>query len=72
MVEVAFDAKTIFAKAKQSIQNSDIKVGDRVVIHALDVNEKLTAHSILSSYSKAQDQSRGPVHTGSPLVRAIT
>ncbi len=46
MVEVGFDANTTFARAKQSIQKTDIKVGDRVVIHAKEVNEKLVAHTV--------------------------
>ena len=46
-VEVGFDAKmTTYERAKQPIQKSDIKVGDRVVIHAMEVNEKLVAHSV--------------------------
>jgi hypothetical protein len=46
-VEVVFDAKmTTYARAKQPIQKTDIKVGDRVVIHAVEVNEKLVAHSV--------------------------
>lgn len=45
-VEVGFDAKTTFARAKQLIQKSDIKVGDRVVIHAMEMNEKLVAHTV--------------------------
>lgn len=46
LVEVGFDAKTTFARAKQPIQKSDIKVGDRTVIHAVEVNEKLVAHTV--------------------------
>ena len=46
-VEVAFDAKmTTYERAKKPIQKTDIKVGDRVVIHAMEVDEKLVAHSI--------------------------
>ena len=45
-VEVGFDAKTTYARAKQPIQKTDIKVGDRVVIHALEMNEKLVAHTV--------------------------
>ena len=46
-VEVAFDAKmTTYERAKKPIQKTDIKVGDRVVIHAMEVNEKLVAHSV--------------------------
>jgi hypothetical protein len=45
-VEVGFDAKTTYARAKQPIQKTDIKVGDRVVIHAMEMNEKLVAHTV--------------------------
>jgi hypothetical protein len=46
-VEVGFDAKmTTYERAKQPIQKTDIKVGDRVVIHAMEVNEKLIAHIV--------------------------
>ena len=38
IVEVGFDAKmTTYARAKQPIQKTDIKVGDRIVIHAMAV-----------------------------------
>jgi hypothetical protein len=46
-VDVGFDAKmTTYERAKQPIQKTDIKVGDRVVIHAMEVNEKLVAHTV--------------------------
>jgi hypothetical protein len=46
-VDVGFDAKmTTYARAKQPIQKTDIKVGDRIVVHAMEVNEKLVAHSV--------------------------
>lgn len=46
-VEIGFDAKmTTYERAKQPIQKTDIKVGDRVVIHAMEVNEKMVAHSV--------------------------
>lgn len=46
-VEVAFDAKmTTYERAKQPIQKTDIKVGDKIVIHAMEVNEKLVAHTV--------------------------
>ena len=46
-VEVGFDAKmTTYARAKEPIQKTDIKVGDRIVIHAMEVNEKLVAHTV--------------------------
>src|SRR5580704_8517357 len=45
-VEVGFDAKTTYARSKQPIQKTDIKVGDRIVIHAVEVKEKLVAHTV--------------------------
>jgi hypothetical protein len=46
MVDVGFDAKTTYARAKAPIQKTDVKVGDRIVIHAVEVNEKLVAHTV--------------------------
>jgi hypothetical protein len=46
-VDVGFDAKmTTYVRAMQPIKKTDIKVGDRIVIHAMEVNEKLVAHSV--------------------------
>jgi hypothetical protein len=45
-VEVLLDAKTTFAKADKPIQKSDLKVGDRVVIHAAESGNTLTAHTV--------------------------
>lgn len=45
-VQVGFDAKTTYTRVDQPIQKADIKVGDRVVIHAEEVDEKLTAHTV--------------------------
>jgi hypothetical protein len=45
-VEVGFDAKTTYTRAKQPIPKADIKAGDRIVIHAAEVNEKLVAHTV--------------------------
>jgi Na+/pantothenate symporter len=45
-VQVRFDAKTTFSRGKQTITKADLKVGDRVVIHASEVNEKLVAHTV--------------------------
>jgi hypothetical protein len=45
-VEVGFDAKITFTRVKQPIAKTDIKVGDRVVIHAKEVNEKLIANTV--------------------------
>jgi hypothetical protein len=46
LVEVGFDAKTTYARARQPIQKTDIKAGDRIVIHAVEVKEKLVAHTV--------------------------
>ena len=45
-VEVDFDSKTTYQRAKQPIQKSDIKAGDRIVIHATEVKNKLVAHTV--------------------------
>jgi hypothetical protein len=58
-VEVGFDAKmTTYERAKQPIQKADIKVGDRIVIHAMEVNEKLVAHSVEIGAAKAPQKSK--------------
>jgi len=56
-VEVGFDAKmTTYERAKQPIQKTDIKVGDKIVIHAMEVNEKLVAHTVEIGPAKAVKQ----------------
>ena len=45
-MEVGFDAKTTYARGKAPIQKTDIKVGDRIVIHAVEIDEKLVAHTV--------------------------
>jgi hypothetical protein len=58
-VEVGFDAKmTTYARAKQPIQKTDIKVGDKIVIHAMEVNEKLVAHSVEIGAAKVAQKSK--------------
>jgi hypothetical protein len=58
-VEVAFDAKmTTYERAKQPIQKTDIKVGDKIVIHAMEVNEKLVAHSVEIGMAKGAQKSK--------------
>jgi Cu/Ag efflux protein CusF len=52
-VQVGFDAKTTYTRATQTIQNADLKVGDRVVIHAEEVNEKLVAHTVEAGTASA-------------------
>src|SRR5690349_1380329 len=58
-VEVGFDAKmTTYARAKKPIQKTDIKVGDKIVIHAMEVNEKLVAHSVELGAAKVAQKSK--------------
>ena len=46
-VVVAFDAKTTtYARAGKAIGKADIKVGEKVVIHAVELKEKLVAHTV--------------------------
>jgi len=45
-VEVLLDAQTTYARADKPVQKSDIKVGDRVVIHAAEKGTTLTAHTV--------------------------
>ena len=46
MVDVAFDAKTTFTKASQPFAKTDIKVGERVVVHAAGEPGKFVAHIV--------------------------
>ncbi len=45
-VQVGLNAKTTYTRADAKVAASDLKVGDRVVIDATEVNEKLVAASI--------------------------
>jgi hypothetical protein len=45
-VEVLLDAHTTYSRADKPIQKTDLKVGDRVVIHAAEKDEILTAHTV--------------------------
>jgi hypothetical protein len=45
-VEVGLNAKTIYTRGDKTVTATDMKVGDRVVIDATEVNEALTAASI--------------------------
>jgi hypothetical protein len=57
-IDVGFDAKTICTRGDQSIQKTDVKVGDRVVIHAEEVNEKLVAHTVEIGAAKSASQNK--------------
>ena len=50
--EVLFDQKTTYAKSGHPVQGSDIKVGDRVVIHAAKSGDKLVARTVQAGTAK--------------------
>ena len=45
-VEVALDAKTTYSRASKQVQKSDLKAGDRVVIHAAEQGKALVAQTV--------------------------
>ena len=45
-VEVHLDAQTEYVRANQPVKNSELKPGDRVVIHAAKKNGVLVAHEV--------------------------
>ena len=53
-VEVLLAAQTTYARAEKPIQKSDLKVGDRVVIHAAEKGTTLTAHTVEVGVSSAK------------------
>jgi Cu/Ag efflux protein CusF len=53
-VEVQFGEKTTYLRMKTAIDKGGIKVGDRIVIHAAKVNEKLVAHTVEIGIVSAQ------------------
>ena len=50
--EVLLDQKTTYAKSGHAVQGSDIKVGDRVVIHAAKSGDKLVARTVQAGTAK--------------------
>jgi|SRR5580658_5183110 hypothetical protein len=50
--EVVLDQKTTYAKSGHAVQESDIKVGDRVVIHAAKSGDKLIARTVEAGTAK--------------------
>ena len=45
-VEVVLVGTTTYEKDKKAAARSDLKVGDRVVIHAVKLNDALQAHTV--------------------------
>ena len=50
--EVVLDAKTTYAKNGHAVQETDIKVGDRVVIHAAKSGDKFIARTVQAGTAK--------------------
>ncbi len=46
VVEVGLNSKTTYTRNDKKVTASDLKVGDRVMIEAKEVNEKLVADSV--------------------------
>ena len=46
IVEVQFGDKTTYLRAKVASDKGSIQVGDRIVIHAAKVTDKLVAHTV--------------------------
>jgi hypothetical protein len=46
VVVVGLDAKTTYTRDTKPVTKADMKVGDRVVIHAAEVDEKLIAKTV--------------------------
>lgn len=46
IVEIAVSAATQFEKSGKPAKVADLKTGDRVVVHATEKNEKLTAETV--------------------------
>jgi hypothetical protein len=59
---VYVNAKTKFTKAGAAATRDDLKVGDRVVVHASKEGDKLVAHTLALGVSKPAAQ-RGPAHS---------
>ena len=62
--QVALDAKTTYTRASKPIQKADIKVGDRVVIHAEEIDEKLIARTV--ELGTAAAKKAAPAKTSTP------
>ena len=48
-VQIHVDGKTEYVRGKQAAKISDLNAGDRVVIHAMEMNGSLVAHEVNSA-----------------------
>ena len=55
-VEVALTATTTYEKGTQPAAWKDLKIGDRVVIHAVKVKDALQAHSVRFTEATTRSQ----------------
>ena len=69
---MGFDAKTTYERSKQPIHKTDVKVGDRIVIHAVEVNETLVAHTVEIGGTAAPKQAAKPMKKAAPPVNAYS
>jgi hypothetical protein len=56
IVEAAVGTKTTYTRGDHAIQKADIRAGDRIVIHATEVNGKLVAHTVQIGTASAGKQ----------------
>ena len=72
-VEVGINAKTTYTRGDKTVTASDMKVGDRVVIDATEVNEALVAASVKlgggRGASRAKNYEVGPLRSYCKLAR---
>ena len=55
-VQVGLNAKTAYTRDKKKVAATDMKVGDRVMIEAKEVDEKLVADSVALGASAAKSE----------------
>jgi Cu/Ag efflux protein CusF len=53
MMDVKLDASTEFTRGKAEAKQTDLQAGDKVVIHAMEMNGALTAHLVQLPAAKA-------------------
>ena len=64
VVSVVIDKDTKYQRDKSQIKNSDVKVGDRVVIEAMETGGKNMAHKVtLGSMATHEEKESEEAHT---------
>ena len=62
VVEVGLNSKTTYTRNDKKVAPSDVKVGDRVMIEAKEVNEKLVADSVKLGVAASKSASADHSH----------